>query len=191
MNVRLIGVLVSVSFLAIYFYTLGPKRIEQEPAIIHEPIAPVQEVVVEEEVPTPIEEVECLAINTYHEARGQSVAGQLAVMHVVLNRVNSQKFPDTICGVITQGPTYVNWLGNEWPIRDRCQFSWYCDGRSDTAEDVKAYDKIKELAEYVTAHQTYDYTEGATYYHADYVSPNWSKKFRKIVKIDEHIFYKP
>ena len=184
MYIRLIGVLVSVSFLAIYFYSLRDEAIQKEEPIIHVPV-------VEEEEVVSLEELECLTINTYHESRSESVAGQLAVIHVVLNRVASPKFPNTICGVVTQGPTYVNWLGNEWPIRDKCQFSWYCDGMSDTAEDATTYQKIKKLAEYVTTNKTYDYTEGATYYHADYVKPNWSKKFRKIAQIDDHIFYKP
>jgi len=137
------------------------------------------------------DEIECMAINTYHEARDQSVAGQLAVMHVVLNRVASPKFPDSICGVVTQGPTYVNWLGNTWPVRDQCQFSWYCDGMSDTAEDVESYKKIKKLADQVVTTETFDITEGSTYYHADYVKPNWRKQFRRVVKIDTHIFYAP
>lgn len=137
------------------------------------------------------DEIECMAINTYHEARDQSVAGQLAVMHVVLNRVASPRFPDSICGVVTEGPTYVNWLGNTWPVRDQCQFSWYCDGMSDTATDTTAYDKIKKLANQVVMDGTFDITEGSTHYHADYVKPNWRKQFHRVVKIDTHIFYAP
>ena len=157
---------------------------EPEVEVIHEPVLVVEEDLV------PIEEIKCMAINAYHEARSQSVAGQLATMHVVLNRVISDKFPNTICGVVTQGPTYVNWLGNEWPVRDKCQFSWYCDGMDDTAKDVKSYERIYELAEYVTTSETYDYTEGATHYHADYVDPSWSRIFIKVTQIDTHIFYR-
>ena len=145
--------------------------------------------VIEEDL-IPIEQIECMAVNAYHEARSQSVAGQLATMHVVLNRVQSKKFPNSICEVVTQGPTYVNWKGNEWPIRDKCQFSWYCDGMSDTAKDIESYNRIYELAEYITTAETYDYTEGATHYHADYVSPSWSKVFIKVTQIDTHIFYR-
>ena len=152
--------------------------------MIHEPVLVVEEDLV------PIKEIECMAINAYHEARSQSVAGQLATMHVVLNRVISNKFPNTICGVVTQGPTYVNWLGNEWPVRDKCQFSWYCDGMDDTAKDVESYKRIYDLAEYVTTAETYDYTEGATHYHADYVDPFWNKSFTKVTQIDSHIFYR-
>ena len=157
---------------------------ESEIEVIHEPVLVVEEDLV------PIKEIECMAINAYHEARSQSVAGQLATMHVVLNRVISDKFPNTICGVVTQGPTYVNWLGNEWPVRDKCQFSWYCDGMDDTAKDVESYKRIYDLAEYVTTAETYDYTEGATHYHADYVDPFWNKSFTKVTQIDSHIFYR-
>ena len=138
---------------------------------------------------TVAEDIDCLAINTYHEARDQSIAGQMAVMMVVLNRVNSPYFPNTICDVVTDGPTYVNWKGNTWPVRDKCQFSWYCDGMSDTATDVESYKRIKELAEYVAISDSYDYTEGSTHYHADYVKPEWRKELRRVVQIDSHIFY--
>lgn len=135
------------------------------------------------------EDIECLAINTYHEARDQSIAGQMAVMMVVLNRVKSPYFPSTICDVVTDGPTYVNWKGNTWPVRDKCQFSWYCDGMSDTATDIESYKRIKKLANYVAISNNYDYTEGSTHYHADYVKPEWRKELRRVVQIDSHIFY--
>lgn len=177
-------VLASVLLVLIYSFVLSDS--EETVETVVQPVTE-QLVVEDEEIPT--DEIECMAINAYHEARDQSVAGQLAVMHVVLNRVASPKFPDTICGVVTQGPTYVNWLGNEWPIRDRCQFSWYCDGMSDTAEDTKAYNKIKKLAIHVVTSETFDITEGSTHYHADYVKPKWRKHFRQVTKIDSHIFY--
>ena len=66
-------------------------------------------------------EAHCLALNAYHEARSESVAGIIAVSQVVLNRVKSPMFPNSICEVVFQGGTK----------RDRCQFSWHCDGKSD------------------------------------------------------------
>ena len=77
---------------------------------------------------------ECLAMNMYHEARNQGTAGVLAVTAVVLNRVHDDRFPDTICEVVEQGPTRSSWKDPtiRYPIKNRCQFSWYCDGISDT-----------------------------------------------------------
>ena len=73
-------------------------------------------------------EVSCLAMNMYHEARNQSFAGQLAVANVTMNRVNDERFPDTICEVVKQGPTRPSWKDKtkRVPIRNRCQFLWFC-----------------------------------------------------------------
>ena len=73
-------------------------------------------------------ETECLAENIYFEARNQGFAGWVAVAQVTLNRVRDDRFPNTICEVVKQGLTYES----GFPIRDKCQFSWYCDGKSDT-----------------------------------------------------------
>ena len=79
------------------------------------------------------EEVTCLAENMYYEARNQSFAGQLAVSNVVMNRVADDRYPDTICEVVKQGPVRPSWkgTGEMIPVRNRCQFSWWCDGKSD------------------------------------------------------------
>ena len=94
------------------------------------------------------DQVKCLAMNMYHEARDQGTAGQLAVSAVVLNRVNDKRFPNSICEVIKQGPTKQSWKKNGlyYPIRDRCQFSWYCDGKSDKIKNKKIYKKILDLS---------------------------------------------
>ena len=78
-----------------------------------------------------ITEAICLATNIYHEARGESYAGKVAVANVTMNRVTSPKFPNTICDVVYQAQTKENWKGNTVPKRNKCQFSWYCDGKSD------------------------------------------------------------
>ena len=92
--------------------------------------------------------VECLALNMYHEARNQGSAGLLAVSAVVLNRVKDPKFPSTICEVIEQGPTRESWKTRQtkdpndakfYPIKNRCQFSWYCDGKSDVPKQKETY----------------------------------------------------
>ncbi len=128
----------------------------------------------------PAGEIECLALNIYFEARGEPEAGQLAVGHVVMNRVSSKRFPATVCDVIQQGGALR---------RDRCQFSWWCDGRSDTPRNKRLWEKSAELALKVYWGRTVDPTEGALWYHADYVKPAWRKTFDRGPKIGRHIFY--
>ena len=84
-----------------------------------------------------IEAITCLALNIYFESRNQPIEGQVAVSQVVLERVKSKKYPDTVCEVVFQGPTY-SWSVN-YPIKNRCQFSWYCDGISDKPKDEIAW----------------------------------------------------
>ena len=91
----------------------------------------------------------------YHEARGQGSAGLLAVSSVVLNRVKAKRFPNDICEVIEQGPTRESWKTRQtpdptdavfYPIKNRCQFSWYCDGKSDVPKDVKTYERLLTIS---------------------------------------------
>ena len=128
----------------------------------------------------PAAEIECLALNIYFEARGEPEAGQLAVGHVVMNRVASARFPGTVCGVIQQGGELR---------RYRCQFSWWCDGRSDKPRNKRLWEKSAELALSVYWGRSEDPTEGALWYHADYVKPYWRKDFERGPKIGRHIFY--
>ena len=86
-----------------------------------------------------------MALNIYHEARNESTAGQVAVAQVVLNRVESPGFPQTICGVVYQGQHTKRGT----PIRDRCQFSWYCDGNHDVPTDLRAFNKSTEIAQWL------------------------------------------
>ena len=130
----------------------------------------------------------CLAKNIYFEAAIESTAGKLAVAHVTHNRVNSRHFPNSYCEVIYQGPH----TSTGFPIRDRCQFSWYCDGVHDVPYPGKTWQKVQDLAEYFYTHETLrDITDGATHYHADYINdPRWATYKKKTVKIDTHIFYR-
>ena len=130
----------------------------------------------------------CLALNTYHEARDQPFIGQVAVAQVVMNRVRDDRYPDTPCDVVMQGPTY-SWA-EHYPVRHRCQFSWYCDGKSDNTPDQGAYDKALMIAHGVYYGNLDDFVEGATHYHAVYVLPEWAESKTKIVQIGEHIFYR-
>lgn len=127
-------------------------------------------------------ELECLALNIYHEARGEPEAGQVAVAQVVLNRVVDRRFPGTICAVVKQGAR---------PKRRDCQFSWWCDGRSDRPADLGAWHAAKSLAGDVVAGRHPDPTGGALWYHADDVAPEWRKTFAPAAEIGRHRFYLP
>jgi len=134
------------------------------------------------------EELECMSKNIYFEAAVESTAGKLAVAQVTMNRVRSQHYPNTVCKVITQGRHYKN----GFPVRDRCQFSWYCDGKHDEPPTRGSmWKESQEVAKYIlTTPDLIDITDGATHYHADYISsPRWADPRRKTVEIDTHIFY--
>ena len=140
----------------------------------------------------PPEEIECLALNIYHEARGDNYAGKLAVADVTLNRVESTLFPNTICSVVKQTVTTTNWLGNVVPSRHKCQFSWYCDGKSDTPHNKKKYQELLDLSSLILYNELsfVDITDGALFYHADYVTPGWAKTKERTVEIEDHMFYR-
>ena len=129
----------------------------------------------------------CLALNIYFEAAVESTAGKLAVAQVTLNRVNSERYPETICGVIYEGPH----TANGFPKRDMCQFSWYCDGKHDNPNEGKAWKVSQKIAEYILQNPgMLDITDSATHYYADYIpAPRWANARDKTVKIDTHIFY--
>ncbi len=129
----------------------------------------------------PANEVSCVALNIYHEARGEPVAGRLAVGHVVLNRVRDTYFPNRACAVISQG--------GEKP-GNGCQFSWWCDGRSDRPRDAIAWREAVGLAKQIYAGRTADPTGGALWYHADYVNPGWGEYLARGPRIGHHIFYR-
>lgn len=136
-------------------------------------------------------EVTWLAKNVYFEARNQGIAGQLAVASVTLNRVKDRRFPNTIKDVVTQSLYRNSWRdGSPVPIKNKCQFSWWCDGKADIINDWKTFSKIKKLMLTFTSNSSIiDITEGATHYHADYVLPDWAATKRKTIEIEDHIFY--
>ena len=132
-------------------------------------------------------EMWCLAQNIYYEARSSNRADRVAVADVVLNRVQHTYYPNTICKVVHQGKQYANGQ----MVRNRCQFSWYCDGKSDWPKDNDAWVEAQQIAFNMLIH--YDgrgLTEGSTHYHADYVSPDWAKDFHLVGRIGVHIFYR-
>ena len=142
------------------------------------------------------DELKCLAMNVYHEARNESLSGKIGVMLVTMNRVADERFPGTICQVVHQGKHYYHkTLKKKLPRKNRCQFSWYCDGLSDIPRNRKAWTYSQALAEYFLKRSMLfiDFTEGATHYHAEYIKlPRWAKNkhFKKTVRIDTHLFYR-
>lgn len=118
-------------------------------------------------------EKECLAMNIYHEARGEPIQGQIAVANVTMNRVAHDYFPDTVCEVVWQPH----------------QFSWTSDGRSDATNDQEAYDIALNIAEWVLAGEEEDNTEGALFYHTHAVNPSWNRQMELAMVIGVHRFY--
>lgn len=123
----------------------------------------------------------CLATAIYFEARGEPREGQLAVAQVVMNRVRSPDWPDTICGVVFQG---------QWN-RNGCQFSFACDGQPDKPKDMVKWDEAMRLAREVTDGKVFlDDIGHATHYHATYVKPRWVRDMNLVERIGQHIFYR-
>ena len=136
-----------------------------------------------------VEESQCLALNIFFEAAVESTAGKLAVAHVTLNRVKSKNYPNSICEVVKEGIHHSNGL----PKRDRCQFSWYCDGKGDIPKKGRLWNESVDLANYVVERQNdlRDITDGATHYHATYIdAPRWTVQKKVMARIDQHIFYR-
>lgn len=117
-------------------------------------------------------QVHCLAENLYHEARGEGFYGLVAVAHVTLNRTDRRN--KDVCGVVHE-PYQFSWTITAPPI-----------------EDIKTFGKILNLAYdiYFNRDAYMDFTDGATFYHADYVKPKWAKSFERTVVVGKHIFYK-
>lgn len=141
-----------------------------------------------------LESIECMALNIYHESRNQTLGGRLAVGYVTLNRVNNDKYPDTICGVVKQAKMNRWYLENhnkKVPSRNKCQFSWYCDGKSDQPLESNAWEEAYLLAIHVI--NMYDVisdpTKGSIMYHSTKVNPYWTDAYKYQVTIDDHIFY--
>ena len=167
-----------------------------------EPVEEKLESNIEPKVSFDIKEARCLAENIYHEARDQGTAGWLAVASVTLNRVTDDRFPNSICGVVFQAETKESWTtkGKDvpeiervfYPVRHRCQFSWYCDGKADDINHISIYLEIMSFTQLLLSSQMmmFDITDGATFYHADYVTPSWARSKIKTIEIGDHIFYR-
>jgi len=118
-----------------------------------------------------------MALAMYWEARGEGIVGMQAVGEVVLNRVEDQRFPASACAVVKQGGE-----------RPPCQFSWWCDGRSDYPADRERWREALQVADRVYTHRTRKLTSGALFFHNTAVRPNW--KYQRVATIGNHVFYR-
>lgn len=123
---------------------------------------------------------QCLAEAIYHEARSEPIDGQIAVAQVVLNRVKNPTYPGSICGVVYQN--------KHW--RNRCQFSFACDGKRDRIRDKASWKIAEQLTdEVLNGEHWLDEVGSSTHYHATYVNPRWARTMIKRKQIGLHIFY--
>jgi spore germination cell wall hydrolase CwlJ-like protein len=117
-------------------------------------------------------ELRCLAVAVYFESRGESLVGQLAVAHVVINRAESGRFPKSLCGVVHQ----------------KSQFSFVRGGRMPAVREGAQWSNAIAIAQIARDGSWKNHAPGALFFHARYVSPNWRKT--RIAQIDNHIFYR-
>lgn len=193
------------------FHSDASVVVESKPARKLEPITIDLERIAESiEPPDPyagldIDQVHCLAKNIYFEARGESTNGKIAVANVTMNRVFNSKYPNTICGVVEQA-VYSSWWKEHHnrlvPVRWKCQFTWYCDGKSDnikltTADgtvirpNMLAWEKSLEIAIGVVRGHHEDITNGAThYYNPSLANPKWAAAYQHVAMIDNHSFHR-
>jgi len=122
----------------------------------------------------------CLAEAIYFEARGETLAGQFAVAEVILNRVDSPRYPDTICGVVKQGAERST----------GCQFSFQCDGKPEVITNRAAFAKAGKIAHLSLEGRPRTLTENATHFHTPGVKPKWAKRLVRVTRIGDHIFYR-
>ena len=122
----------------------------------------------------------CLSEALYFEARGETIKGQFAVAEVIMNRVASSRYPDSVCGVINQG------TGRKFA----CQFTYTCDGRAEVITEKSTYARLRKIAKLSMSDLPKTLTKGATHYHTTAVKPKWSRVFPRTAKIGVHLFYR-
>ncbi|MEP2640776.1 cell wall hydrolase [Roseobacter sp.] len=134
----------------------------------------------EQPAPQGGDEWQCLAEAIYFEARGETVKGQFAVAEVIMNRVASERFPSSACGVIHQG------TGKKY----QCQFTYTCDGHKEIIAEERAFERVSKVARVALDGAAPELTKGATHYHTTAVNPRWSRVYTKTAAIGVHIFYR-
>jgi spore germination cell wall hydrolase CwlJ-like protein len=125
-------------------------------------------------------EIMCLAMAIYHEARGEPIAGQYAVAQVVMNRVHDPRYPSDACSVVYDGGE----------TRHECQFSFFCDGKSDQPTDYVPWHVAQLIAAAVYEGKAAPVVGGATHYHARRVHPDWASSGYVVATVNDHIFYR-
>ncbi len=125
------------------------------------------------------DERNCLALTMYWEARGEGRTGMTAVGWTVLNRVRSKHFPSTPCSVVFEGGE-----------RKGCQFSYWCDGKSDRPRNQHDWNKALIIAAGLLVAPPRDPTHGALFYHSTSIRVPWKRKRVRTTKIGRHIFYR-
>ena len=123
---------------------------------------------------------QCLTEALYFEARGETVKGQFAVAEVILNRVDSTQFPNSICGVVNQG------TGRKY----QCQFTYTCDGNPEHVNEPAAWATAGKIARVLMDGAPRGLTDGATHYHTTAVNPSWARRFIQTTRIGVHKFYR-
>ncbi|MDX8348404.1 cell wall hydrolase [Cognatiyoonia sp. IB215446] len=122
----------------------------------------------------------CLAEALYFEARGETVRGMFAVGEVILNRVDSSAYPNTLCAVINQG------TGRKYA----CQFTYTCDGLAETIGEPRSWERVGKVAQLLMEGTPRALTGGATHYHTKAVNPSWAQRFPRTAAIGSHYFYR-
>ena len=123
---------------------------------------------------------QCLQEAIYHEARGETLAGQFAVAEVILNRVDAANFPGSVCGVVRQGADNGR----------ACQFSYVCNGRSQAMRERDARELAARIAQVMLSGAPRALTAGATHFHARHVNPRWARSYERTATIGAHLFYR-
>ena len=132
------------------------------------------------EIGKPDKQWECLTEALYFEARGENLVGQVAVAEVILNRVDSELYPGSVCGVVHQGEGKFN----------GCQFSFVCDGKVEAIKNHEAFDELGKVAWVMLEGKPRILTGKATHYHAASVDPDWANRLVQTARIGDHIFYR-
>lgn len=161
-------------------------------------------------------ELECLALNIYHEAKGESTAGKIAVGMVTINRTTDSKFPSTICGVVQQKKYFTKtiWINSYYVQVPRknitvkmeipptmvyktytvCQFGWFCANKRSPNKHSKQWDESVKIAKDLMTSKQHLVSHGlyseALYFHSTKERPKWRHKKTLVGKIGQHIFYR-
>ncbi|MBL8537819.1 MAG: cell wall hydrolase [Hyphomonadaceae bacterium] len=147
-------------------------------AVLRGPSSPTPETPVEPQIDS--RQHNCLSQAIYYEARGETQRGQVAVAEVIMNRVRSRHYPNSVCGVVYQGSH----------LSTGCQFTFTCDGSIHQRPRGRAWDRAQRVATAVMLGYTRPLTQGATHYHTHAVNPVWNSGLVETVNIGSHVFYR-